>query len=319
MLALLAAAAAFSASASNDWLSLRKRTILSVWPDGGGALPSDAVPASVTPSYRGFADITQLVWNISCSNFSLNSTVYHSARTVGERTDDIIIHHHGHAKACDKTLPESRCDSNRSWYDFYNVTDYYHRELGADVAFHYMPLFGPNEQQGFPVSHTFFEPYQQSGVATLRFFLEPVIRTINWATKQGYKRVIMIGKSGGGWTTTLIAALDARVALSFPIAGSISLNFFHISWDFEQQPREANETWYLNEAIPAGLQPEPFRRTPTRALSLGRRLTRCSTRSRRSTTTARARGRPSKSCTRTIRAASSARTATRASSATTKR
>ena len=174
--------------------------------------------------------------------------MYHSARTVGERTDDIIIHHHGHAKACDKTLPESRCDSNRSWYDFYNVTDYYHRELGADVAFHYMPLYGPNEQQGFPVSHTFFEPYQQAGVATLRFFLEPVIRTINWATKQGYKRVIMIGKSGGGWTTTLIAALDARVALSFPIAGSISLNFFHISWDFEQQPREANETWYMHEA-----------------------------------------------------------------------
>jgi len=247
MLSLVLAAAAFSASASNDWLSLRKRTILSVWPDGGGALPSDAVPASVTPNYRDFADVTQLVWNISCSKFSLNSTVYHSARTVGERTDDIIIHHHGHAKACDKTLPESRCDSNRSWYDFYNVTDYYHRELGADVAFHYMPLFGPNEQQGFPVSHTFFEPYQQAGVATLRFFLEPVIRTINWAKAKGYKRVIMIGKSGGGWTTTLIAALDARVALSFPIAGSISLNFFHISWDFEQQPREANETWYMNE------------------------------------------------------------------------
>ena len=42
MLSLVLAAAAFSASASNDWLSLRKRTILSVWPDGGGALPSDA-------------------------------------------------------------------------------------------------------------------------------------------------------------------------------------------------------------------------------------------------------------------------------------
>ena len=34
-----------------------------------------------------------------------------------------------------------------------------------------------------------------------------------------------------------LAALDPRVALSFPIAGSIPLDFHHISWDFEQQPR----------------------------------------------------------------------------------
>ena len=61
MLTLLAASAAFSASASNDWLGLRVRTILSVWPDGGGALPSDAVPASVTTNYRGFGDVTRLV------------------------------------------------------------------------------------------------------------------------------------------------------------------------------------------------------------------------------------------------------------------
>ena len=74
-----------------------------------------------------------------------------------------------------------------------------------------------------------------------------MIRTLNYALNTlGYKRAIMIGKSGGGWTTTLIAALDPRVALSFPIAGSIPLNFHHISWDFEQMPRNASETWYLN-------------------------------------------------------------------------
>ena len=31
----------------------------------------------------------------------------------------------------------------------------------------------------------------------------------------------MMGKSGGGWTTTLAAALDPRISFSAPIAGSI--------------------------------------------------------------------------------------------------
>ena len=31
-------------------------------------------------------------------------------------------------------------------------------------------------------------------------------------TSQGYKRVIFAGKSGGGWTTTLMAALDPRIS-----------------------------------------------------------------------------------------------------------
>ena len=44
----------------------------------------------------------------------------------------------------------------------------------------------------------------------------------------------MMGLSGGGWTTTLAAALDPRIDLSIPIAGSIPCNFGHTSIDFEQ-------------------------------------------------------------------------------------
>ena len=84
-----------------------------------------------------------------------------------------------------------------------------------------------------------------------RFFLEPVALTINYAHRLGYKRVVMMGKSGGGWTTTLYAAIDARVAASFPIAGSIPLEFHHISWDFEQKPRAEDRGWYLTQ-LPRG-------------------------------------------------------------------
>ena len=33
----------------------------------------------------------------------------------------------------------------------------------------------------------------------------------------------MIGLSGGGWSTTVAAALDPRIGLSLPVAGSVHL------------------------------------------------------------------------------------------------
>jgi len=81
----------------------------------------------------------------------------------------------------------------------------------------------------------------------MRYFIEPVVLTINYALNLGYKSIYMIGKSGGGWTTTLAAAIDPRIELSFPIAGSIPLNFHHKSWDFEQEPRPGDIHWYLSQ------------------------------------------------------------------------
>ena len=50
----------------------------------------------------------------------------------------------------------------------------------------------------------------------LRLFLEPTIVSLNYLLKQNkYKNVNMVGLSGGGWTTNLIAAVDTRIKLSF--------------------------------------------------------------------------------------------------------
>ena len=55
----------------------------------------------------------------------------------------------------------------------------------------------------------------------LRPFLEPVALTVNHALKQHqYREVIMVGLSGGGWTTVLYAAIDPRIQRSYPVAGS---------------------------------------------------------------------------------------------------
>ena len=41
-------------------------------------------------------------------------------------------------------------------------------------------------------------------LCAVKFFLEPVVRAVNYAVNVlGYKKVAMTGLSGGGWTTVL--------------------------------------------------------------------------------------------------------------------
>lgn len=54
----------------------------------------------------------------------------------------------------------------------------------------------------------------------LQYFITPVVAMINYAQKQNYREISMIGISGGGWTTTVTAALDPRINYSFPVAGT---------------------------------------------------------------------------------------------------
>ena len=71
----------------------------------------------------------------------------------------------------------------------------------------------------------------------LRLFLEPTIVSLNYLLKKNsYKSVDMMGLSGGGWTTTLIAAIDDRIRFSFPVAGSLPLyyRFDRYAGDIEQ-------------------------------------------------------------------------------------
>ena len=57
---------------------------------------------------------------------------------------------------------------------------------------------------------------------TMAFFLEPVVQVTNelLASHPENSGLIMIGLSGGGWTTHCSAALDHRITYSVPVAGA---------------------------------------------------------------------------------------------------
>jgi hypothetical protein len=70
--------------------------------------------------------------------------------------------------------------------------------------------------------HNDLARWESSAFSTLTFFLEPVAVALNHAIA-AYRptSVQMIGLSGGGWTTTVYAAIDPRVTRSYPVAGSL--------------------------------------------------------------------------------------------------
>ena len=56
----------------------------------------------------------------------------------------------------------------------------------------------------------------------LRLFLEPILRALNQLERtERYELVAMLGLSGGGWVTTIYAALDPRIVRSYPVAGTM--------------------------------------------------------------------------------------------------
>lgn len=170
---------------------------------------------------------------------------YHSYE--GSRTSDtLIIHHNGHS-VCSGSKPVRTANCADCTPNYDTVQDWLN-ELGYDVFEMAMPLHGcnrlnaatacadhcvDNPAKGFncsvcsntagggPSSHQWFEQFETQGDKTMRYFLEPVVLAVNHAMSLGYTHVVLVGLSGGGWTTTIAAAMDPRIKLSMPIAGSV--------------------------------------------------------------------------------------------------
>lgn len=110
---------------------------------------------------------------------------------VAERRSDILVlHHHGH------DTPHDYCTS-----DWDGTTDWYN-QLGYDVMTLQMPLLGCNWNAGHmpagatPEDHIWFKQWDDKGLPAHKFFVEPVVLSINYALSLGYKRIVMTGLSG---------------------------------------------------------------------------------------------------------------------------
>lgn len=103
---------------------------------------------------------------------------------------------------------------------------------GYGVLGLYMPRCRPDDcLGGCTAQHeTLFATVRPAAGSPMKFFLEPITVGLNYLERRwsedGFPRYTafhMAGLSGGGWTTTVYAAIDPRIALSFPVAGTLPL------------------------------------------------------------------------------------------------
>ncbi len=112
-----------------------------------------------------------------------------------------------------------------------------------------MPLFPPNNSptvrlpDGSDVdlnSHGDFSVLHANGLPVMLYFLEPIMKSLNYALDAySFSDAVMLGYSGGGWTSVLYPAIDDRIRLSYSVAGSLPryLRTPADRGDFEQKVR----------------------------------------------------------------------------------
>ena len=147
--------------------------------------------------------------------WGLTSTAYHFI--PAQANGKLIIYHGGHDG------------------DFIVAKDLiaFFLKNGFSVIGMSMPLEAPNNSPVVDLDNigkvqlTFHEQIKLLKMKSghpVQLFLTPVAVIVNYAQSLGYNSVFMTGVSGGGWTTTVYAALDPRIVRSYPAAGTLPLH-----------------------------------------------------------------------------------------------
>jgi hypothetical protein len=230
------------------FLSKRASAVEAIW-GWGAALPTRSQP-DVGPLPTNVSGVTSIQWNLGKpgrKQHLMNSSVPDLVSTVsivrkngenGPRASRAFLLHHGHSK-----LGAENDTPGATWYDYYNMSSFLSELADADVFIVSMPFYGINAVPEVSEDHTWLRQFEVPGHSpkenatnTLQFFMEPVVLSTNYAFALGYDEVHLTGKSGGGWTTTVAAAIDPRLQFTVPDAGSLPEDFNHTSWEYEQLP-----------------------------------------------------------------------------------
>ena len=196
-----------------------KRAALVTFLWGEAELPQSA-PADVAKAIADerYADIEALdsIDKLTVRmDYGLESHIYHFQPKTPN--DAVVLYHQGH-----------RGDFHLSKAQIAQFL-----ESGYAVVAFAMPLLGLNNQPVVPlerfgnlklIDHDNMKFLTPDAGHPLQYFVEPVVAAINYlASEHSYAAISMAGISGGGWTTTIVAAIDTRIGKSFSVAGSYPL------------------------------------------------------------------------------------------------
>lgn len=102
----------------------------------------------------------------------------------------------------------------------------------CDIILNSMPLNGEN---GFAAAYIGLAPDQlheplaallPASGSPIKYFMNPPLASLTYALSQrSYSKVVALGISGGGWATTMQAAIDPRIQRAYAVAGSVPLAY----------------------------------------------------------------------------------------------
>ena len=188
-----------------------------IW--GPNGLPKEQ-PAKVEPGiqdarYTDLSNLKQIDRLAINMEWGLTSTVYHFIPEHGN--NKLLIYHGGH----DGDVIIAK-----------DVIAFFLKH-GFSVMGFSMPLETPNNRPVVDLEgigkiqlsfHEQLKLLKMKAGHPVQLFLTPVTVALNYVQPLGYTAVYMTGVSGGGWTTTMYAAVDPRITRSYPVAGTLPVH-----------------------------------------------------------------------------------------------
>jgi len=198
-------------------IAKRKELIKFIWGEAGfpdSELPDKVEEGTRDERYAGLNNLKQINRIYIPMEWGIDSIVYHFIPLAGN--NELVIYHQGH-----------RGDFIHGLDTISALLDRGYAVIGMS-----MPLLGLNNQPVVHLerfgwlkitSHEQLKFLEMDAGHPIKFFLHPVAVVLNYAQQYGYDSLHMVGLSGGGWTTTLYAAIDTRISHSYPVAGSLPI------------------------------------------------------------------------------------------------
>ena len=210
-----------------DVVNKRQAIVNYIW--GTDGFPSAEQPTSVVTNIpsplAGLENLERV------DLLRINATSSHSGRALHyvpllRKNGQVVVVHQGH----DTTFAGSDALTDASTGGGLRRVINALLMDGYGVLAVYMPHFreaidlggGQTEPADIGAGHDamFNEPIATG--SALKWLVEPTIVALNHVQSL-YSDYHMVGLSGGGWTATICAAVDTRIRMSFPVAGTIPL------------------------------------------------------------------------------------------------
>ena len=205
-------------TSAKDVEAKRAQLIQFVWGTQGFPTgPSEVVGRDIPSPVAGLDNLQRVEkLHTSMPTLTLGNLVVASYHFIPVRKNGrLIVLHQGHG--CPISFDDAAKDSGGFQHTLKALL-----QDGFAVLAVYMPFH--TDEQCEKGKHGALFDEAPAGSTGTRFFLEPTAKGLNYlAKKYRYREFDMIGFSGGGWTTTVYAAIDPRIRISIPIAGSLPL------------------------------------------------------------------------------------------------